>query len=163
MSEVDKLLNSLPQNPGMRVMHFTKDGALCKSIKEFCSSSEFDSEYLILTFDQDTQEALKVYEDSFCEVKFVNERRPKYHMQSKQYEYLFVDSLPNDRVSFFKKVYSALKNAAPIFIFLEKSNRTFAYKLQEELIESNYVAANLTDLDNFLIVSAKKMHGWSGS
>jgi len=163
MNKIDKLLSSLVQTPGMRVMHFTKDGAICRDIIEFCKDNEFDCEYLILTFNQESEKDLKVYENTFCEVKYVNPKRPKYHMQSKQYDYLFIEDLPEDRISFFKKVYSALKNATPIFIFLEKNQRNFAYKLQEELIESNYVATNLTDLDTILIVSAKKMHGWSGS
>ena len=163
MSDVNNLINSLLQLPGMRVMHFTKDGALSKKLIEFCKSSEFDSEYLILTFNQEKLDSLKVYENSFCKVKYVNPKRPKYHIQSKQYDYLFIEDLPEDRLSFFKKVYSALKNAAPLFIFLPKDKRNFAYKIEKELIESNYVASNLIDLDDYLIVSSKKMHGWSGS
>jgi len=163
VSDIDKLLNSLLKSPGMRVMHFTNEGLLCKELQEFCKSSEFESEYLILTLNKEYEQGLKEWENSFTKVKFVNEKRPKYHMQSKQYDYLFIETLANDRVSFFKKVYSALKNAAPIFIFLAKNQKALAYTLQEELIECNFVASNIMEFDNFLVVSSKKMHGWSGS
>ena len=161
MNDIKKLLNSLLITPGMRVMHFTNKGLLCKELQEFCKSSEFESEYLILTLNKESKQSLKEWENSFTEVKYIDEKRPKYNMQSKQYDYLFIETLANDRVSFFKKVYSTLKNAAPIFIFLAKEQKALAFELQEELIESNFVASNIMELDNFLVVSAKKMHGWS--
>jgi len=163
MGEIDNLLNSLMQAPGMRVMHFAKDDIFCKNIKSFCRGSEFDSEYLILTFSQDDENKLKYIEDEITKVKYVNENRPKFNIQGKLYDYLFIKNLPNDTESFFKRVYSALKNGALIFIFLEREDRELAYKLESELIEANYVASNKMYIDDFLVLSSKKMHGWSGS
>ena len=163
MSEIDNLLNSLMQAPGMRVMHFAKDDTICKNIQNFCKGSDFDSEYLILTFSQDDEERLKYLEDDITKVKYVNENRAKFNIQAKLYDYLFITNLPNETQSFFKRVYSALKNGAPIFIFLDKNDRELAYKLESELIESNYVASNKMQIDNFLVLSSKKMHGWSGA
>ena len=163
MTELDSLLNSLMQAPGMRVMHFAKDDTLCQNIKSFCKGSEFDSEYLILTFSQEDEENLKHIEDEITKVKYVNEKRAKFNIQGKLYDYLFIKNLPNDTESFFRRVYSALKNGAPIFIFLDKEDRELAYKLESELIEANYVASNKMHIDNFLVLSSKKMHGWSGS
>ena len=161
--QVDKLLNSLMQAPGMRVMHFAADSTICQNIKYFCSDSEYDSEYLILTFTQESEENLKNLEDKNTKVKYVNENRPKFNIQAKLYDYLFITNLPNDTQSFFRRVYSALKNGAPIFIFLNKDDKELAYKLESELIEANYVASNKMQIDNFLILSSKKMHGWSGA
>jgi len=163
MAEVDNLLNSLMRAPGMRVMHFSKEDTLCQNIKNFCSSREFDSEYLILTFTQESEDELKHLEDEITKVKYVNENRAKFNIQAKLYDYLFITDLPSDTESFFRRVYSALKNGAPIFIFLNKDDKQLAYKLESELIEANYVASNKMEIDDFLVLSSKKMHGWSGS
>ena len=163
MADIDNLLDSLMQAPGMRVMHFAKDDTLCQNIQDFCKGSEFDSEYLILTFKQEDEEKLKQLEDEIIKVKYVNENRQKFNIQAKLYDYLFITNLPSDTDSFFKRVYSALKNGAPIFIFLDKNDKELAYKLESELIEANYVASNKMVIDNYLVLSSKKMHGWSGA
>jgi len=162
MKEVKKLFDSLLKSPGMRVMHFSNDKSLINEIKEFCNLSQYESEYLIITFNEKAQESLKALEDDITKVKYYSENRPRYNIQAKLYDYLFINILPKDRESFFKRVYSALKNGAPIFIFLQKEQRDLAFKIEQELIESNYVAINFIELDNYLIVSAKKMHGWGG-
>jgi len=162
MSQIDKLLESLAIAPAMRVMHFAKEPTLCDNISNFCKKSE-DSEYLIYTFYEEALEALKAYENSYTQVKLTNPKRPKYNIQGRLYDYLFLTTLPVDRDSFFKRVYSALKNAGLVFIFLKKEQRELSYKIESELIESNYVAVNRMILDNFLIISTKKMHGWSGA
>ena len=163
MAEVDNLLNSLMRAPGMRVMHFAKEDTICQNIQNFCSSSEFDSEYLILTFKQESEDKLKHLENDITKVKYVNEKRPKFNIQAKLYDYLFITNLPSETQSFFKRVYSAMKNGAPVFIFLDKNDRELAYKLESELIECNYVASNKMEIDDFLVLSSKKMHGWSGA
>ena len=163
MSDIDNLLNALMQAPGMRVMHFTKDDTLCRNIQNFCKGSEFDSEYLILTFKQKSEDKLKALECENTKVKYVNENRPKFNIQAKLYDYLFITDLPVNTESFFKRIYSALKNGALIFIFLDKKDRELAYKLESELIEANYVASNKMEIDDFLVISSKKMHGWSGA
>lgn len=162
MAEVDSLLNSLMLVPGMRVMHFANDSILCKSIQNFCKESEFNSEYLILTFSQESEYSLKYLEDEVTKVKYINENRPKFNIQAKLYDYLFITTLPSNTESFFRRVYSSLKNGAPIFIFLNKEDRELAYRLESELIEANYVASNKMPIDDFLVLSSKKMHGWSG-
>jgi len=58
MSQIDKLLNSLPAYPGMRIMHFANEPIICKNLSNFCQKSE-DGEYLILTFQEENLEALK--------------------------------------------------------------------------------------------------------
>ena len=162
MSQIDKLLESLAIAPAMRVMHFAKEPTLCQKIGTFCQKSE-DSEYLIYTFCEEALEALKPYENSYTKAKLTNPKRPKYNIQAKLYDYLFLTTLPEDRESFFKRVYSALKNAGLVFIFLKKEQRELSYKIESELIESNYVAVNRMILDDFLVISTKKMHGWSGA
>ncbi len=162
MSELDKLLDSLLVVPGMRIMHFCKDDAICGNLSRFCQKSE-DGEYLILTFNEKDYNKLLKYKNGCIKVKQVLEERKRFNTQAKLYDYLFLSTLPKNRESFFKRVYSALKNAAYVFIFLDKNDRMLAYKIESELIESNYVAVSLLEIDGYLAVSCKKMHGWSGS
>ena len=163
MDSLTNLLNALPKSPGMRIMHFCKEPLLISQIQEYCKSESDYCEYLIATFHAEDATRLQVYANSFTKIKYLHPKRPRFHMQSKQYDYLFLTTLPNDRPQFFKKIYSALKNGAPLFIFLEKQERELYYKIESELIESNYVATNKTELEEFILLSAKKMHGWSGA
>jgi len=159
-NDLEKLLKSLPKSPNFMVLHFSEDKTLVDELKEFCKDA---LEYRILTFTQEAKEALEDVENSYTKVQLINPKRPKYNHPSKFYDYLFITTLPQDLDDFLKKVYSALKNGAPLFIFLDKNNKEEAYLLESKLIERNYVAVNLMEIDEFLVVSSKKMHGWSGS
>ncbi len=162
MSEIEQLLEALPKSPGMRIMHFCKEPILIEQIQKYCKSQEPYCEYLLATFHQIDADTLAKYQNGFSKVKYLNEKRPRFHIQAKQYDYLFLTTLPLKRVPFFKKVYSALKNGAPLFIVLKSKEKELANTIEAELIESNYVASNKTQLGEYLLVSAKKMHGWSG-
>jgi len=162
MSQVTDLLNSLPKSPAMRIIHITNSNKLCSEIQNFSKDTDNSNEYLILTLKQELETSLKSLENSYTKVKYLDTNRPKYNIQAKLYDYLFIEALANDRESFFKKCYSTLKNAAPIFIFLNREQKELSYKIESELIECNYVATNKMEIDDFLVISAKKMHGWSG-
>lgn len=163
MSSFQSLLEALPKSPGMRIMHFCKEPILIDEIQNYCKDQSDYCEYLLATFSQEDLEKLAKYENSYTQLNYLNENRPRYHMQSKQYDYLFITTMPEERVEFFKKVYSALKNAAPLFIIIKNCETSFAYLIESELIESNYVAVNKMPLEEYTVISAKKMHGWSGS
>jgi len=147
----------------MRIMHFCSDSFLVEQIKNYCQSESEYCEYLLATLSEENAQNLKKFENSYTKVKYLSENRPRFHIQAKQYDYLFLTTLPQNRIPFFKKLYSALKNAAPLFLFLKKEQRALSYTIESELIETNYVATNRTDLKDFIVVSAKKMHGWSGA
>lgn len=163
MANIVSLLQSLPKSPSMRVMHFSAEGSLCPQIQNFYSNQPEECEYLIATFTKEDEQRLQRFQNSFTEVKYLNPKRPRFHMQSKLYDALFISVLPDERIEFFKKVYSALKNAAPLFILINKGQKELAKVLETELIESNYVATNRMELGEFYIVSARKMHGWGGN
>ena len=157
-NSINKLLNSLHKVPNFSIMHFSENKQFINEIKEFCK--EDCSEYRVISFDKENSIKLNKYSDNITKIQYIEPLRKRYSMHGKFYDYIFVSSLYNDREAFFKKVYSALKNGALMFIFLEKNEREKAYKIESELIENNYVATSLIDLDKHLIVSAKKMHGW---
>ena len=159
-SDIDKLLNSLPKSPNYMVLHFTQDETLVSKFQDFFKDS---SEYRVLTFTNEAKERLDKFNNSYTKVQLINPKRPKYNHPSKFYDFLFVTALPNNIDEFLKKIYLALKNGAPLFIFLDKDKKELAYKLETQLIKRNYVAVNFMEIDNFLVVSSKKMHGWSGS
>ncbi len=163
MVNIQALLQALPKSPGMRIMHFAKEPSLISQIQNYCHKESDYCEYLIAALNEEDAALLKKFENSYTKVKYLNENRPRFHMQAKQYDYLFLTTLPKNRTPFFQKLYSALKNGAPLFIFLKKEEKRLSYTIEQELIEKNYVATNRTDLEEYLVVSAKKMHGWSGA
>jgi len=159
-SDLNKLLASLPKYPSFSLIHFSNNCNLINELKEFTKEAQ---EYLILTFSKNSLETLVKYENSSIKVQLINPKRPKYHNPSKSYDYLFITSLPEDRESFYKKIYYALKNAAPIFIFLKQSQKELSKKIESELIDNNFVATNILTIDQYIVVSGRKMHGWSGA
>ena len=161
VNDIKKLLEALPKYPNFMVLHIAKEKTFIKELQDFYKEDDLISEYRILTFSNNTYESLKNFENSFTKVQLVNHKRPKYNHPSKFYDYLFVTFLPKERDDFFKKIYIALKNNSPLFIFLNKDSTELAYLLENELIEKNFVATNIINLDNYLVVSARKMHGWS--
>ena len=161
-SEIDKLLNSLAKQPNFMVMHFAKDKKYVNQIQSWCKDGNLCNEYRVLTFSTEVEEELKVFEDEITKVKYLTSKRPRYSMQGKFYDYLFVFDLPQNLEDFLKKVYGSLKNGAPSFIFLESRDKNFAYRVESILIECNFVATTIMEIDNLLVVSARKMHGWGG-
>ncbi|HHD74896.1 MAG TPA: hypothetical protein ENL00_03640, partial [Nitratifractor sp.] len=102
MSGLRSLLEALPKSPGMRIIHCCKEPILIDEVQNYCQDQSDYGEYLLATFSQEDLEGLVGYENSYTQVKYLNENRPKYHMQSKQYDYLFVTTMPENRVEFFK-------------------------------------------------------------
>jgi hypothetical protein len=93
------------------------------------------------------------------EFKFTQER---YNKQALQYDFLFIcanieDIKDMDSVA--NKIYRALKNAANLFLVV---NKNMQFDFCTILEKSNFVALNTIDLnDEVNVVSAKKMHGWT--
>lgn len=163
MSEINKLLDSLQKSPGMRIMHFCADKKHITPIKDFCKEESSFCEYLIVTFTEEDAKKLTSHKNSYCKVNYLSPKRPRFNMNAKLYDYLFVETIPEERTLFFKKIYYALKNAALLFILLDKEQKSLSMEIESELIDCNYVAVNKIEIDSLLIVSAKKMHGWSGA
>lgn len=89
-------------------------------------------------------------------------KQDKYNKHSLQYDFLFlcakIDDI-EDIPSTCKKIYRAIKNAAQIYIAVEKDK---IKDLSSTLENVNFVALNTIELnENIDIISAKKMHGWT--
>jgi len=89
--------------------------------------------------------------------------QPRYHVQAKLYDFVFVESpVPNPK-HFLKTIYTAMKNAANIFILLPSEHKDEIETWRNIMEENYYVAFSTFALnDTIQIVSAKKMHGWGG-
>jgi len=165
--KLEKLLEIIPPYPALRIAHFTDSGeAMIKVLSDFCQKREYEyqinctsNSFFDLVYEQykDT--------DNIKTINFTLER-PRYMMQGKIYEYLFVTSTIKEemRSDFLKKAHSIIKNAGNILIFLPKGSYKERYNWMMLLEEHYYVASNTIDdlFKNYDVLISKKMHGWGG-
>ena len=159
----NKLVSSLTTTPGFSIMHFPDNAKkLSAALVDFCEPEANDCEWSINCFDDELYASLKEYlaDKKMVHIRKINENQPRYNRQQKLYDYCFIEIKPKDKISFLEKIYNTMKNAGQLFIFLEPDNRTDAIAWEEALMESNYVAISRIDLDEVLVIGARKMHGW---
>ena len=165
--KLEKLLGIIPSSPALRIAHFTDSGEMMTEIlSNFCKEREY--EYRINCTNNSFFDLISAkYKDmtNIKTIKFSLER-PRYMMQGKMYEYLFVTSNINEemRSDFIKKAHGIIKNAGDILIFLPKGSYEERYSWILLLEEHYYVASNTIDglFENYDILISKKMHGWGG-
>ena len=165
--KLEKLLEIVPSSPAIRISHFTDSGEMMTEIlSDFCQKREY--EYQINCTDNSFFDHISDKYKNMANTKttkFTLER-PRYMMQGKMYEYLFVTSSINEemRSDFIKKVHGIIKNAGNILIFLPKGSYEERYSWITLLEEHYYVASNTIDdlFENYDVLISKKMHGWGG-
>lgn len=159
--EIEKLLTIIPQDyPSMDIFHLTSHcNLLCRSLYDFCKLQAYHYDLMI-----DNPDHLKElsHTTSFNPHQFYYEKQ-RYSRQGKSYDFVFIDIDLNkieDEKLFFKKLYSVNKNGG-IILFIIKNSEDL-HRLEETLIENNYVAVNsiVDTFENYHIISARKMHGW---
>ncbi|MEA3490823.1 MAG: hypothetical protein U9R27_02895 [Campylobacterota bacterium] len=163
---IDQLLGIINLYPAIRVMHFS-DGSqqLTQKINTLCEQHHYDYQ-LNCTTDTCYEEMIDRYGDEgMIKIKRFDLNRPRYAIQAKLYDYLFVTTqIPDEeRLSFLKKTYAAIKNAGLILIFLPKDDLRQNHIWSELLLENYFVASNTLDIfADYDVIIAKKMHGWGG-
>jgi hypothetical protein len=165
--KLETLLQIIAPAPALRIAHFSESGEdFVEIIGDFCSKNEY--EYQINCTEPSFFETLNSnYKDHpyIKPIKFSLER-PRYMMQGKLYEYLFVTSTieAEIRSDFLKKTHGIIKNAGIIVIFLPKGSHTERYDWMALLEEHYYVASSTIDdlFEHYDILISKKMHGWGG-
>ena len=96
-------------------------------------------------------------------VRPISWSQPRYHIQAKLYDFVFVEASVPDPKHFLKTIYTAMKNAANIFILLPSEHKGEIETWRSVMEENYYVAFSTFALnDTIQIISAKKMHGWGG-
>ena len=164
---IEKLLAIVPPHPAIRIAHFSNNDTLLSSVLgNFCQEKEY--ELLIHCVGNKHFDFISKDYDSVDSVSVVNFSldRPRYMMQGKQYDFVFVTLSDDveDIGSFLKKVHGIIKNAGNIILFMEKDNASKRHHWIQRLEENYYVASSTID-DLFKgcdVVISKKMHGWGG-
>jgi hypothetical protein len=163
---IDQLLGIINLYPSIRIMHFS-DGShlLSKKISRLCEENDYEYQ-LNCTSDIFYQKStVKYVESNLVKVKFINLEQPRYAIQAKMYDYLFVTcNIPDEeKLSFLKKSYGVIKNAGNIIIFVPRGDYSQIYLWTQLLEENNFVATNTIDIfSNYDVIISKKMHGWGG-
>ncbi|MEA3456028.1 MAG: hypothetical protein U9R26_05945 [Campylobacterota bacterium] len=163
---IDQLLDIINLYPSIRIMQIS-DGShlLSKKISQLCEENEYEFQ-LNCNSDIFYQKSILKYADAdHVKVKLINLEQPRYAIQAKMYDYLFVSSTIPDaqKSSFLKKTYGAIKNAGIIILFVSKGESA-QHDLWTQLLEdNNFVATNILDIfSNYDLIISKKMHGWGG-
>ncbi len=160
--DIQQLLNVIPGYPGLRIMHFAnKTSALIDNIAEICLTRDYEYQIQCMN-DTLTKEFQSRYPHPNIRAKHILLSQPRYHIQAKMYDFVFVEAVIDDKIHFVKTVYTAMKNAGNIFV-LHRHNKQDEEKWRQAFEENFFVAFSAFDLnEQTRIISAKKMHGWGG-
>ena len=161
---LDQLIQIVPDHPALRLMHFV-DTATPLTDKLSALAMSRDYEYQLLCLDDALAASLSRQYATANAIKIrpITLERSRYNLQAKLYDFVFVEATVLDPEHFAKTVYSAMKNAANIFILLPTEASEEIENWRRTLEENFFVAFSTFALNNTLqVVSAKKMHGWGG-
>ena len=162
---LEKLFELIETKPAIRIAHFCDGGAkFTKMLSNLCLEKEY--EYQINCINEATYEEMM---ERYKEIKDVQPvkmplARPRYFMQAKEYEYLFVTAtIPQEqRSDFIKKCFPLIVKGGNIIVFLPKNDHSLRYNWIALLEEHYYVATSTIDdlFEHYDVVISKKMHGW---
>jgi hypothetical protein len=166
-TKLEQLLQIVPDHPTIRIAHFTDSGMeMTDILSSFCQQKEY--EYQINCTDPSFYEKVSetyAHTRHVKVVKFTLER-PKYMIQGKLYDFLFVTSAidASMREACIERCHPVIKNAGNIIVFLPKGKREERYEWMRLLEEHNYVASSIIDdmFEHYDVLISKKMHGWGG-
>jgi len=166
-NEIEQLLEILSEHPRLRIAHFTEGGELfINRLNQL--SVEKGYEYQLHLLDDNLHRKLKenLVINDISNIKRIKWEQNRYASPALQYDLLFVTaSIPNDyKEAFAKKIYSHIKSAGEIILFLEKGELKNSDEWRVALEEYLFVAINIevNMFENYDILIARKMHGWGG-
>ena len=165
LNALKQLLEIIGPYPSTAVAHFSDaDITLSQTIYNFCHEKSY--QYQINATDTSFYTKLNESFQDKPGIRIIDFslNRPKYLIQGKTYEYLFVTiELPREqRDDFLKKAHEILRNAGNILIFIPNSSDEERYEWEYLLEKNYYVATNtINDLfERYDVIISKKMHGW---
>lgn len=166
--ELDKLqtlLEIVGPYPSTSVVHFSDDNlALSETIYDFCHAKSYH--YQINATEKGFCEALQERFEGREGIRIIDFslKRPKYLIQGKTYEYLFVTmELPEtQRDDFLRKAHEIIRNSGNILLFVPHGSAQARHKWEKLLEKNYYVATNTIDdlFEAYDVIISKKMHGW---
>jgi hypothetical protein len=169
---IEDIVNIILPYPATRVMqisdaeaYFDDEIKLSKRLFELTKVREYDFQLNLLN-----SEKVSAYKEQFVvpevssSVRPLHPKQPRYGMQGKFYDYLYVTASVEEELleEFVKKVYEVIKSGGLIIVFTDKNLQT--YDRWFNLLQDNFfVAINAIDIcEDFHIITARKMHGWGG-
>jgi len=164
--KIDQLLSIINRYPSIDIAHFS-DGShlLSKKIYQLCKEQGYRYQ-LNCTSDICYDKAKSKYGSSEAiAIKRFDLKRPRYSIQAKSYDYLFVTSeiADEEKPTFLQKSYGIIKNAGLILIFVPRGDLKQRYLWSDLLQEHYFVATNTLDIfSEYDVIISKKMHGWGG-
>jgi hypothetical protein len=165
-AKIDQLLGIVNPYPSTEIAHFSDACSLLnEKIHRYCQSHGYRYQ-LNCTTDSSYEEAVATLpKDDTVRIKRFDLRRPRYTIQAKSYDYLFVTTdVPSEEQSaFVQKCHGIIKNAGLILIFVPRGDREQRERWNALLLEHYFVASNTLDLfEHYDVIISKKMHGWGG-
>ena len=165
LDKLQKLLQIVGPYPSTSVVHFS-DGNLeiSETIYAYCHAKSYH--YQINATDKAFCEQLqRKFEDKEgIRIIDFSLKRPKYLIQGKTYEFLFVtmDLSLDQADDFLHKAHEILRNSGNILLFLPHTSDEARYSWVKLLEENYYVATNTIDdlFEHYDVIISKKMHGW---
>ena len=166
-NEIEQLLEIISKHPRLRIAHFSDGGEVfINTLNQL--SVEQGYEYQLHVLDEQLHQEVKANLpiNEISNIKRIKWEQNRYASPALQYDLLFVTaSIPNDyKEAFSKKIYSHIKSAGEIILFLEKNDRINSDEWRIFLEEYLFVAINIecNIFENYDILIARKMHGWGG-
>lgn len=165
LDKLKKLLTIVGPYPSTTVAHFSDSNSeVSQMIYDFCHGKSY--QYQVNVTDKAFYEELRQLLGHAEGIRIIDFslNRPKYLIQGKTYEFLFVTAhIPKDqREDFLHKAHEILRNAGNILLFIPNSSDEERYEWEKLLEKHYYVATNtIHDLfEHYDVIISKKMHGW---
>jgi hypothetical protein len=165
--KLTQLLEIIHPAPALRLAHFSDSGEEMISLLHHFSQEEGYEYQINLTQEDFFHKIAPLYKASSTTTPLHFQlTRPRYMVQGKVYDYLFVTCEISEALqeSFIQKVHAIIKNAGLILIFIPKEEKQQRQKWLEYLEKYHFVASNTIDnlCPSYDILISKKMHGWGG-
>ena len=167
VNEIEQLLEIISQHPRLRIAHFSDAGEMfIQALNDLSVKQGY--EYQLHLLDENLYEKVKsTYTiNDISYIKKIKWEQKRYASPALQYDLLFVTAtVPSDyKKDFVQNIYSHIKSAGEIILFLEKNNTTNSDEWQIFFEEYLFVAIHLERdiFENYDILIARKMHGWGG-
>lgn len=163
--KLQKLLQIVGPYPSTSVVHFSDNNLeLSQTIYAYCHDKAYH--YQVNATEKSFYEELQQRFEGKEGIRIIDFslKRPKYFIQGKTYEYLFVTmELPEEqRDDFLAKAHEIIRNSGNILLFVSHNSNEERYEWEKLLEENYYVATNIIDdlFEHYDVIISKKMHGW---
>jgi len=167
LNEINQLLEIISDHPRLRIAHFSDGGELFIEVLNNLALKKNYEYQLHLLNEQLYQKVKKEYTfNSISTLKKIKWEQRRYASPALQYDLLFITAtVPSSyKKEFAKNIYSHIKSAGEIIMFLEKNNQELHDEWRIFFEEYLFVAINIetTMFQEYDILITRKMHGWGG-